>query len=97
SLTVKNNKKTLALNSLSIDVNAGEIVGIAGVDGNGQSELIEGITGLRKVESGRIVFRGEDITGKSIRSRIERGIGHIPEDRQRRGLVLDYSLEENMI
>jgi ABC-type uncharacterized transport system ATPase subunit len=97
SLSMKNNKKVLALNNFSIEVKAGEIVGIAGVDGNGQSELIEGITGLRKSESGSIIFNGEEITGKSIRSRIESGIGHIPEDRQKRGLVLDYSMEENMI
>jgi ABC-type uncharacterized transport system ATPase subunit len=97
SLSLKNNKKSLALNNFSIEVRAGEIVGIAGVDGNGQSELVEGITGLRKSESGRIMFNGEDITSKSIRSRIESGISHIPEDRQRRGLVLDYSMEENMI
>jgi len=97
SLSMKNNKKVLALNNFSIEVKAGEILGIAGVEGNGQSELIEGITGLRKSDSGSILFNGEEIIGKSIRSRIERGIGHIPEDRQKRGLVLDYSMEENMI
>ncbi len=97
SLSVRNSKKLLALNSFSIEVRAGEILGVAGVDGNGQSELIEGITGLRKSESGSIRFNGEEITGKSIRSRIESGIGHIPEDRQKRGLVLDYSMEDNMI
>jgi ABC-type uncharacterized transport system ATPase subunit len=97
SLSMKNAKKVLALNNFSLEVRAGEIVGVAGVDGNGQSELIEGITGLRKAESGSILFNGEEIKDKSIRSRIESGIGHIPEDRQRRGLVLDYSMEENMI
>ncbi len=97
SLSMKNSKKCLALNHFSVEVRAGEIVGIAGVDGNGQSELIEGITGLRKSDSGSILYKGEEITGKSIRSRIERGIGHIPEDRQKRGLVLDYSMEDNMI
>jgi ABC-type uncharacterized transport system ATPase subunit len=97
SLSMKNSKKVLALNNFSLEVRAGEIVGVAGVDGNGQSELIEGITGLRKAESGSILFNGEEIKDKSIRSRIGLGIGHIPEDRQKRGLVLDYSLEENMI
>jgi ABC-type uncharacterized transport system ATPase subunit len=97
SLSMKNSKKVLALNNFSLEVRAGEIVGVAGVDGNGQSELIEGITGLRKAESGSILFNGEEIKDKSIRSRIESGIGHIPEDRQKRGLVLDYSMEENMI
>ena len=75
----------------------GEIVGIAGVEGNGQSELVEAITGLRKVESGKIFLNGKEITNISIRERIESGIGHIPEDRQKRGLVLDYTLENNMV
>lgn len=96
-VSIRNNRKTWALKQFSLEVRAGEIVGIAGVDGNGQSELVEGITGLRKVESGQIRFRGEDVTGLSTRARMERGIGHIPEDRQKRGLVLDYTLEENMI
>jgi general nucleoside transport system ATP-binding protein len=97
SLTVKNSKKSLALNDFSLEVRAGEIVGIAGVEGNGQSDLVEAITGLRKAESGSIDLNGQDITGKSIRERIESGIGHIPEDRQKRGLVLDYTLAENMV
>lgn len=97
SLSIKNNKKLNALTNFSLDIRAGEIVGIAGVDGNGQAELIEGITGLRKVESGNVWFQGQDITGMGIRDRIERGIAHIPEDRHKRGLVLDYTLEENMI
>ncbi|MFK7692422.1 ABC transporter ATP-binding protein [Paenibacillus sp. HJGM_3] len=96
-VSIRNNRKTWALKQFSLEVRAGEIVGIAGVDGNGQSELVEGITGLRKVESGQIRFQGEDVTGLSTRARMERGIGHIPEDRQKRGLVLDYTLEENMI
>ncbi|NHN32478.1 ABC transporter ATP-binding protein [Paenibacillus agricola] len=97
SLTVKNNKKLIALNQFSLEVRAGEIVGIAGVDGNGQAELVESITGLRKLESGSLSFLGKDISGLSIRDRIEQGISHIPEDRHKRGLVLDYTLEENMI
>ncbi|MCI2778332.1 ABC transporter ATP-binding protein [Clostridium perfringens] len=97
NLSVKNNKKVLGLKDFSIDVRAGEIVGIAGVEGNGQSELIEAITGLRKSESGTINFKNKDITRESIRNRINSGIAHIPEDRHKRGLVLDYTIEENMV
>lgn len=97
SLSVNNNKKCLALNNFSLEVRAGEIVGIAGVDGNGQSELVEAIAGLRKPESGSVRLKGEEITSLSVRSRIHRGIGHIPEDRQKRGLVLDYTIAENMV
>ncbi|MDK0979139.1 ABC transporter ATP-binding protein [Clostridium perfringens] len=97
NLSVKNNKKVLGLKDFSIDVRVGEIVGIAGVEGNGQSELIEAITGLRKSESGTINFKNKDITRESIRNRINSGIAHIPEDRHKRGLVLDYTIEENMV
>ncbi|XZK28857.1 ABC transporter ATP-binding protein [Clostridium perfringens] len=97
NLSVKNNKKVLGLKDFSIDVREGEIVGIAGVEGNGQSELIEAITGLRKSESGTINFKNKDITRESIRNRINSGIAHIPEDRHKRGLVLDYTIEENMV
>lgn len=97
SLSVQNNRKVLGLKNFSLEVHAGEIVGIAGVDGNGQSELVEAITGLAKVESGTITINGEDITNVSVRDRIEKGIAHIPEDRQKRGLILDYNLAENMI
>lgn len=97
NLSVKNNKKVLGLKDFSIDVRAGEIVGIAGVEGNGQSELIEAITGLRKSESGTINFKNKDITRESIRNRVNSGIAHIPEDRHKRGLVLDYTIEENMV
>ncbi|MEG1001757.1 MAG: ABC transporter ATP-binding protein [Clostridium sp.] len=96
-LSVKNNKKVLGLKNFTIDVKSGEILGIAGVEGNGQTELVEAITGLRKVDSGNIIYKGEDITNEKIRKRINKGIAHIPEDRHKRGLVLDYSLEENMI
>lgn len=96
-VSAKNNRKIMALKNFSIEVRRGEIVGIAGVDGNGQSELIEAITGLRKVESGHIFINGEEITNSPIRKRIQKGIGHIPEDRQKRGLVLDYRLDANMV
>jgi simple sugar transport system ATP-binding protein len=81
----------------ALDIRAGEIVGVAGVDGNGQTELIEALTGLRRIESGSVVLSGKDIANASIRERNESGLAHIPEDRQKRGLVLDYSLEENFI
>ncbi|MDQ0156752.1 ABC transporter ATP-binding protein [Robertmurraya andreesenii] len=97
SVSAKNNRKVMALKDFSLEVRRGEIVGIAGVDGNGQSELVEAITGLRKVESGNILINGEDITNAPIRHRIEKGIGHIPEDRHKRGLVLDYRLDSNMV
>lgn len=96
-LTVNNNKNVPGLKDFNLEVRAGEIVGIAGVEGNGQSELVEAITGLRKSESGRILLNGQEITRNSIRERINKGVAHIPEDRQKRGLVLDYTLEENMI
>ena len=97
NISVKNNKKVLGLKNLSLSLRGGEILGIAGVEGNGQTELVEAITGLRKVESGSVTYKGEDITKEKTRKRIDKGIAHIPEDRHKRGLVLDYTLEENMI
>ena len=81
---------------VSLDVRAGEIVGIAGVDGNGQSELVEAITGLRKAESGKVAAGGKDLTDENARDCMDAGVGHIPEDRHRRGLVLDFTLAENI-
>ena len=97
NLSVKNNKKVLGLKNFSLSVRKGEIVGIAGVEGNGQTELVEAITGMRPVEEGKIVFNGKDITNSSIRERIDLGIAHIPEDRHKRGLILDYTVENNMV
>lgn len=97
NLSVLNNKKVLGLKNFSLDIRAGEIVGIAGVEGNGQSELVEAITGLRKIESGTISLRGENVATLSIRDRINKGIAHIPEDRHKRGLILDYTIEDNMV
>lgn len=96
-LSVLNNRKVMGLKELSLEVRSGEIIGVAGVEGNGQTELVEAITGLRKVESGKIFLKGKDITEMPIRSRINSGIAHIPEDRQKRGLVLDYTVEDNMV
>jgi ABC-type uncharacterized transport system ATPase subunit len=81
---------------VSLEVRAGEIVGIAGVDGNGQRELIDAITGLMPVASGTVIVAGKDVTGHGAREQFEVGVGHIPQDRQARGLVLDFSIAENM-
>lgn len=97
NLNVKNNKKVLGLKDFSLEIKAGEIMGIAGVEGNGQNELVEAITGLKKVDSGAIFLNGEEITTLPIRKRIRKGIAHIPEDRHKRGLVLDYTIEDNMV
>lgn len=97
NLSVMNNKKVLGLKNFSIEARAGEILGIAGVEGNGQSELVEAITGMRKIHGGNIELLGENIETLSIRNRIDKGISYIPEDRHKRGLVLDYSLEENIV
>lgn len=96
-LTVKNARGTTGVKNLSLDVRSGEIVGIAGVDGNGQTELIYAITGLAHVDSGSISVNGKDITKKSVKERIDAGVGHIPEDRHRHGLVLDFSVAENAV
>ena len=86
-----------AVHNVSFSVRAGEIVCIAGIDGNGQTEFVHALTGLDKTESGRIILNDEDITHKSIRYRNTHGMSHIPEDRHKHGLVLDYSLEQNMV
>ena len=81
---------------VSFAVRGGEIVGLAGVDGNGQSELIEALTGLRRPSAGKVLIGGQNVTGASAASVLDLGLGHIPEDRQRRGLVLEFSLAENL-
>ena len=85
------------LKNISLEVKRGEIVCIAGIDGNGQSELVYALTGMIPVTSGHIYLNNEEITNMSIRKRTDKGIAHIPEDRHKHGLVLDYSLAENMI
>lgn len=89
--------KKLAVKNVSFEVKAGEIVCIAGIDGNGQTELIHGITGLTKLKSGKVYLKKKNITDAPIRERSKQGMSHIPEDRQKHGLVLDYTLEDNMI
>ncbi len=86
-----------AVHDVSFTVRRGEIVCIAGIDGNGQSELVNGITGLEKSRSGRVDLMGKDISHASIRTRNLAGISHIPEDRHKHGLILDFSLEENIV
>lgn len=93
SRTHKNN----AVRNVSFDVRAGEIVCLAGIDGNGQTEFIQALTGLEKMSSGLITLCEKNITKSSIRSRSKAGMSHIPEDRQKYGLVLDYTLEENLV
>ena len=89
--------KKLAVNNVSFSVRSGEIVCIAGIDGNGQSELVYGLTGLEPVAAGKVTLNGVDVTRSSIRFRNTHGISHIPEDRHKHGLVLDYTLEQNMV
>ena len=89
--------KKNAVDGVSIHVNAGEIVCIAGIDGNGQTEFVHALTGLDKVESGEVIFMDEDITKKSIHYKNTHGFAHIPEDRHKHGLILDFTLEQNMV
>jgi ABC-type uncharacterized transport system ATPase subunit len=95
-LSVFDNRGLEACRGVSFQVRAGEIVGLAGVDGNGQTELIDALTGLRSPASGRILVAKNDLTHASARQSLDMGVGHIPEDRQVRGLVLDFSLAENL-
>lgn len=89
--------KNNAVKNVSLQVRRGEIVCIAGIDGNGQSEFVYGLTGLEPLKSGKITLCGKDITKASVRKRSMAGISHIPEDRHKHGLVLDFTLEENMV
>ena len=95
-LHVRDDRGIEKVRDVSLEVKAGEIVGIAGVDGNGQTELIDAISGLRKVESGRVEIGGVDLTRESARAHFDEGFGHVPEDRQRRGLVLEFTIAENI-
>ncbi|MGT2895478.1 ABC transporter ATP-binding protein [Streptococcus entericus] len=94
-LVVNENRGVPAVKNLSLDVRAGEIVGIAGIDGNGQSELIQAITGLRKVKSGSITIKGQEVSKMTTRQITELSVGHVPEDRHRDGLILQMTLAEN--
>ncbi|MDO9578447.1 MAG: ABC transporter ATP-binding protein [Candidatus Cloacimonadales bacterium] len=96
-LMVKDNRGISVVNGLNLEVRRGEILGLAGIDGNGQSQFLEAITGLRKVESGKILMNGADITNHTPKEIFESKISHIPQDRQNRGLVMDFTVAENMI
>ncbi len=98
NLVVKDNRGIAAVNGLDLELHKGEILGIAGVDGNGQSELVEALMGLRQAAAGRIFFRGREITNAAPQTIInQHGICAIPEDRQKRGLVLEFDVAENLI
>jgi simple sugar transport system ATP-binding protein len=96
-LVVLDDRGLVAVNGVSLDVRAGEVLALAGVQGNGQTELVEAIVGMRRVESGTITLRGRDITNLTPREALDAGIGHIPEDRQRDGLVLAMSVADNLV
>ncbi len=95
-LEVIDDRGLTTVRGVSFEVRAGEILGLAGVDANGQSELIDAVAGLRPVKSGRIVVDGHDLTHAKAKEALDAGIGHIPEDRHRRGLVLPFTLTENL-
>jgi simple sugar transport system ATP-binding protein len=95
-LHVRDDRGIEKVRGVSFDVRAGEIVGIAGVDGNGQTELIDALTGLQKIDSGAATITGHRLAHANARAALDAGIGHIPEDRQRRGLVLEFSIAENI-
>ena len=95
-LLVRDDRALEAVRDLSLEVRAGEVVALAGVDGNGQQELVDAIAGLRAPESGRILVAGEEVTGRGVRATCDAGVAHIAEDRQQRGLVLDFTLAENL-
>ena len=97
NLHVLDNRNLPAVKGINLEVKRGEILAIAGVDGNGQTELIEGIAGLRKPKEGSIILNGQEIAGRTPREAIEAGLGHIAEDRHKRGLILGFSLLENSI
>jgi general nucleoside transport system ATP-binding protein len=95
-LFVRDDRDVEKVRGVSFEVREGEIVGIAGVDGNGQTELIDALAGLRRAESGRIELAGDECMRATVREQYDHGLGHIPQDRQRRGLVLDFSIAENI-
>ena len=96
-LNVLNDRRLVSVSNVSFEVHGGEVLGIAGVQGNGQTELADALTSLRRVESGSIRLLGQDITHASPRQVIEAGVAHIPEDRQKHGLVLTYPIADNLV
>src|ERR1017187_9366124 len=96
-LVVRDDRGLVAVNGVSLDVRAGEIMALAGVQGNGQTELVEALAGMRRVESGTITLRGWDVTNDKPRQMLDHGLGHIPEDRQQDGLVLSMTVADNLV
>jgi simple sugar transport system ATP-binding protein len=97
NLRVTDDRGLEAVKDVSLEVRAGEVLGVAGVQGNGQTELVEALTGLRKIESGKVTIVGEDMTNASPRAIREAGSAHVPEDRQQDGLVLSFPVSENLV
>jgi general nucleoside transport system ATP-binding protein len=97
NLVVPGERTARAVDGVSFELQAGEILGIAGVEGNGQTELVEAIAGLRAPSGGRVILGKQDVTAKGVRARADLGLAHVPEDRHHRGLVLDYSIADNLI
>ena len=96
-LYVKDDRGSMAVNGVSFEVRAGEVLGVAGVQGNGQTHLVEALTGLREIEAGTVEIDGKDVTRATPRQITELGVAHVPEDRQRDGLVLSFPVKDNMI
>ena len=96
-VTVREQRGTVAVNDVTFSVQAGEVLGIAGVQGNGQTELVEALTGLRRIDSGRVTILDQDTTQASPRQITELGVAHVPEDRQLDGLVLTFPVEDNLV
>ena len=94
---VRDDRGLVAVDHVSLDVRAGEVLALAGVQGNGQTELVEALVGMRPVESGTITLHGRNITNLTPRQSLDAGLGHIPEDRQRDGLVLSMSVADNLV
>jgi simple sugar transport system ATP-binding protein len=97
NVSVTSDRGTRAVHDLSFEIRPGEILGIAGVEGNGQTELLEAIAGLRAMQSGRVQLASHDLGARSVRERADLGLSHIPEDRHRRGLILEYSIADNLV
>jgi simple sugar transport system ATP-binding protein len=97
NLVVEDDRRGIAVNNVSFEVRAGEVLGIAGVQGNGQTELVEALTGLRRVATGSIIIAGQDVTHVTPRQVTEIGVAHVPEDRQQDGLVLSFPVKDNII
>ncbi len=96
-LVVHDDRDLQAVKGVSLEVRAGEIVGIAGVQGNGQTELVEAITGLRAILGGQVIINGQDVTHAAPRQITETGVAHVPEDRQKNGMVASFPVKDNLV